>query len=355
MKKFWTMNAKAAGELQITIYEQIGEDFWSGEGLTAKSFAADLKAAGNVRRIKLLLNSVGGNVWDGLGIHDTLLAHPATVSAEVRGLCASIASVVLMAAEPGQIAMTATSTLMLHNPSTLIAGDSNEMRRMADVMDKVKSSMIVSYRRHSQKSVAEIGAIMDAESWYTPTEAIAAGFADKIATPDDEDEYQDDDLAAAVRTPIFARFRRVPARVAQIAARYSHAPVADDDEWRRRKSRLRTIELHEMELNDMRRQTMATRSIEIGNMRAADAAVSDDERYAIDDLRRRRVMAERERELAEWRRSNFVYEAGYENGIRVIRLVEAVDRSAERRRLIAQREIELGRRKMPTFVVGVQL
>ncbi|MGA3197586.1 MAG: hypothetical protein ABSD39_21520 [Terriglobales bacterium] len=53
--------------------------------------------------------------------------------------------------------------------------------------------------------------------------------------------------------------------------------------------------------------------------------------------------------------SNFVYEAGYENGIRVVRLVEAVDGSAERRRLIAQREIELGRRRMPNFVVGIQL
>jgi hypothetical protein len=51
----------------------------------------------------------------------------------------------------------------------------------------------------------------------------------------------------------------------------------------------------------MRRETMAARSIEIANMRAADAAVSDDERYATDDLRRRRVMAERERELVEWR------------------------------------------------------
>jgi len=313
MNKPWTMTAKAAGELQVTIYEQIGEDFWSsGEGLTAKTFASDLKAAGNVRRIKLLLNCAGGSVWDGLGIFDTLVAHPANVSAEVRGLCASIASVILMSADPGQIAMTATSTLMLHNPSTLIAGDSNEMRKMAAVLDKVKSSMIASYRRHSSKSVAEIGAIMDAESWYSPAEAIAAGFVDKIATPDDEDEYQDESLAAAVRTPIFARFRHPPAHVRQIAARCSGAGD-DGTEWRRRRNRQRTLEMHEMWIMQDRRDTLALHELQIRNMQAR-ADLSEAERYAIADHRRRRILAERAEELRAWNEANFVWEDVYVDG-----------------------------------------
>jgi|SRR5579862_1278993 len=306
MKKFWTMTAKAADELQIMIYEQIGEDFWSGEGLTAKNFASDLKAAGNVRRIKVFLNSVGGNVWDGLGVYDTLLAHPAAVSAEVRGLCASIASVILMAAEPGQIAMTPTSTLMIHNPSTLIAGDSNEMRRMADVMDKVKSSMIKSYQRHTSKSVAEIGALMDAESWYTPAEAIAAGFVDKIATVDDEDEYEDDDLAAAVRTPVFARFRRVPARMAEIAARYTSG---DGDEWRRRRNRERAAELLEMDIR-LRDAEDDRRRRRILREHAAELAADTARPTFSDDYLRRAKMARRTEELRQMRLGELAKEGG---------------------------------------------
>jgi ATP-dependent protease ClpP protease subunit len=41
------------------LYEMIGEDFWTGEETTAKSFADDLKTAGS--KIRLRLNSPGGN------------------------------------------------------------------------------------------------------------------------------------------------------------------------------------------------------------------------------------------------------------------------------------------------------
>lgn len=308
---------------EIRLFEQIGEDFWSGGGITAKQFADDLKAAGNISRIKLLVNSVGGSVWDGLGIYDTLLAHPAAVRAETRGLCASIASVIICAAAPGQIAMTPTSTLMIHNPATLVGGDSNEMRKMADVMDKVKSSMITAYRRHTPKSVSEISAIMDAETWFTPKEAIAAGFADTVTTPDDDDA----DVAASVD---LSHFRRVPA---QIAARFSRFSADDDgDERRRRVQRHRTLELHEMDIEDSRRHTMAMREIEINKMRAEDTPEAE----------RRRKMAERAAELAP--------------GGRIARIVDP-DEATVRRRTLAARARELKamaeREPRPSFNVVV--
>ena len=76
--KFWTMTAKAGGELEILLYSVIGEDFWTGDGITAKKFAEDLKAAGAVSRIRLRANSPGGNVMDGL-VHarpDLAFRHP---------------------------------------------------------------------------------------------------------------------------------------------------------------------------------------------------------------------------------------------------------------------------------------
>ena len=210
--KPWTITAKSSSEIEILLYEMIGMDFWSGEGTTAKSFAEDLKAAGDgVRKIHLRVNSPGGNVFDGLAIYNTLLNHGAKITASVDGLAASIASVITMAAE--EISMGDNAIMMIHNPSTVVGGDAPEMRKMADVLDKVKTLMITAYRRHTSKSIAEVGAIMDAETWMTAQETVDAGFAELVTTPEGDEE----DVAANF-APIFAKFRHVPA---QIAARFS--------------------------------------------------------------------------------------------------------------------------------------
>lgn len=335
MKKPWSISAKSSSEIEILLYDMIGQDFWSGEGVTAKSFAEDLKAAGDgIRTIRLRVNSPGGNVFDGLAIYNTLLSHGAKVTAQVDGLSASIASVVTMAAS--EISMGDNAMMMIHNPSTAIAGDANEMRRMAETMDKVKTSMITAYRRHTTKSADEVAALMDVETWMTAEEAVDNGFAERIITPEGEA------AAAASFGPVLAKFRRVPARIAARCAQH------DEDEWRRRRNRQRAQELREMDLDAIRRETIAEHAIEIANMRAADAATSD-------DLHRRLTMAAHERELRAWRAADHVWEDCYIGGFRTQRLVEAVDQSAERRRLIAQREIELGRKKVPVVAVRIQL
>ena len=198
-----------ADELEILLYEMIGMDFWTGEGTTAKSFAEDLKAAGDgIRKIHLRVNSPGGNVFDGLAIYNTLLSHGAKITAQVDGLSASIASVITMAAS--EISMGDNAMMMIHNPSTVIGGDSNDMRKMADTMDKVKTSMITAYRRHTE-SVEEVGALMDEETWMTADETLDNGFAENVTTPDEDDDSND---LAANFAPVFAHFRRVPRHIA---------------------------------------------------------------------------------------------------------------------------------------------
>ena len=210
--KPWTITAKAKDEIEILLYEMIGMDFWTGEGTTAKSFAEDLKAAGDgIRKIHLRVNSPGGNVFDGLAIYNTLLSHGAKITAQVDGLSASIASVITMAAS--EISMGDNAMMMIHNPSTVVGGDAPEMRKMADTLDKVKTSMITSYRRHSSKSVEEIGALMDAETWMTAEETVENGFAEHVTTPEGDEA----DVAANF-APMLAKFRNVPQ---EIAARFA--------------------------------------------------------------------------------------------------------------------------------------
>ena len=190
MKKFWNMTAKAAGELEILIFEEIGESYWSGEGLSAKKFAEDLKAAGPVSRILLRVCSGGGSVFDGLSIYETLLGHSAKKVARIEGLAASIAGVIVCCAD--EIEIGASSLWMTHNPAALVvSGDARGMRKMAETLDVVKSSMIRAYKRQTWKSESEISDLMDRETWYSGQEAVDAGFATRVVNSDDESDDEE--------------------------------------------------------------------------------------------------------------------------------------------------------------------
>jgi len=211
--KPWTFTAKAAGELQIDLLEDIGSDPWTGEGITSKQFARDLRDAGDVHSISLMVNSPGGSCFEGISIYNQLLAHPARVTATVTGIAASIASVIIMAADTIYIAKNAL--VMIHNAFTVAAGDAEDFRKMADVLDKVQGSLLTAYKRHSPLSVAKIEAMCDEETWMDSKEAVANGFATRIL-PDESSA-----VAAGVDLSKFAaKFKHAPAA---IAARFAGA------------------------------------------------------------------------------------------------------------------------------------
>src|SRR5512147_67823 len=205
MTKPWTIEAKADGLLDILMYEPIGQDIFSADGLTAKAFAEDLAAAGKINHIHLRINCVGGQVFDGLAIYNQLVTHPAKVTAQVDGIAASIASVILMAAD--EIDMAENSMLMIHNPHSFAAGDSQELRKMADTMDKVKGQMIRAYQRHTKLGEGEVSALMDAETWLTAEEAVAHGFANQVSA-------EEKMVAVFACDAMFGKFRKTPARIA---------------------------------------------------------------------------------------------------------------------------------------------
>ena len=247
MKKSpWTIRARADGALEVMLYDEIGESLW-GEGTTAKQFDADLKAAGNVNRIHLRVNSPGGSVWDGLAIYQTLRSHGARITAQVDGVAASIAGVILMAADVGGISIAHTAVVMVHNPATIVAGDENDMRKMAETLAKVKDSMVTAYSRHSSLSVTKLRAAMDQETWYSADEAVAAGFADDVMDPDeDHDEDEDMDVAAVNLAPIFAKlkFKHPPAQLSARLARprrESQPPASERERQRLQVELLRRL------------------------------------------------------------------------------------------------------------------
>ena len=184
-KSWYSIQAAAkANTADIYIYDEIG--YW---GITAADFAKDLKAQGDVTEIHLHINSPGGSVYDGTAIYNLLKNHKAHVTVHIDGLAASMGSVIAMAGDT--IIMPENALMMIHNPWGGAIGDAEEMRKMADLLDKIKASLMTVYTSRTGLSEEEVSAIMDAETWYTGTEAQAAGFADTL-TPSM-------DLAASAR------------------------------------------------------------------------------------------------------------------------------------------------------------
>lgn len=163
---------------EILIYEQIGEGFFT-EGMTAKRFAEDLKALGNINDLDVRINSPGGNVFDGQAIYSQLKAHQARVTVYIDGIAASIASVIAMAGDT--IIMPDNALMMIHDPSGLTWGTADDMRKTAEALDKIKETIVAAYKQKAGDNLSDddIRQLMSDETWMTADEAIAWGFADE--------------------------------------------------------------------------------------------------------------------------------------------------------------------------------
>lgn len=172
MQPSWYSFRNAAEAVEISIYEEIG--FF---GVSAKGFLEELKAVGP-RPITLRINSPGGNVFDGLAIYNRLREHAAGVTVKIDGIAASMASVIAMVGK--RVEMADNALLMIHNPAGIVAGGADDMRDTAELLDKVKASLVTAYVRKTGLPEAKISKMMDAETYLTASEAESLGFVDAV-------------------------------------------------------------------------------------------------------------------------------------------------------------------------------
>lgn len=159
---------------EILIYDAIGADFF-GDGVTATAIAAELKESEG--DILVRINSPGGDVFDGAAIYNLLRGYKnGAVDIVVDGLAASAASVIAMAGR--SVTMAHNSLMMIHNPWTFALGDSSEMVKTAERLDKVKDTIIATYQSRSSLDKDVISQLMDEETWLDADGAIANGLAD---------------------------------------------------------------------------------------------------------------------------------------------------------------------------------
>lgn len=176
----WAETPAAAASdsaLTIDVYDVIGEDWWTGGGFTEKRMAAALRSIGE-RDVSVNINSPGGDMFAGIAMYNQLAAHKGKVTVNVMGLAASAASVIAMAGD--EIRMGAGSFLMIHNAWGVVIGNKNDMRAAADVFDGFDVALRDIYHARTGVPADEIAALLDAETWLTPADAIARGFADSM-------------------------------------------------------------------------------------------------------------------------------------------------------------------------------
>jgi ATP-dependent Clp endopeptidase proteolytic subunit ClpP len=169
--------ANAAGDpATVQIFDQIGEDWYGGSGLSAKQFSDVLNEIGN-GPLLVEINSPGGNVWDGLSIYNQLRGRKAPVTTRVVGIAASIASIIALAGD--RVEMADAALMMIHDPSGMASGTSEDMRKMAEALDQHAEVLVGVYHKKTGRSAESIRAAMKAETWFTTAEALAFGLVDK--------------------------------------------------------------------------------------------------------------------------------------------------------------------------------
>ncbi len=214
MSARWCFGVRGEGSdtIELDVYDVIGEDWWGG-GVTAKDVRARLQQNRSAKAIKVRINSAGGDVIDGLAIYNLLNEHPAKVEVQIDALAASMASVIAMAGDEIRIAKNAF--VMIHNPWGITMGGADEMRGMADLLDKMRANLADIYVARTGSSRKDVLAWMEAETWMTADEAKERGFVTAI-TPAKK-------MAASVDLSIFTNVPEALKLRAVAAARPTRA------------------------------------------------------------------------------------------------------------------------------------
>jgi len=164
---------------------------------------ASLVELADSKTIVVRINSPGGSVVEGLAIYNLLRNARKRIEVHVDAAAYSIASIIAMAGDT--VIMSETASIMAHDPWGVAVGRSEDMRRNADEIDRLKGILVGIYADKTGLERAEIEALMTAETYLSAADAVEAGFADKI-----ENALQ---IAAYVPLPseVLARLIRSPA------------------------------------------------------------------------------------------------------------------------------------------------
>lgn len=183
VKRFWQLVQDHDNDdsADLYIFGDIVKYPWESQGeQDGNSIVKALKGI-TAKNITVHIDSYGGDVSEGLTIHNTLKAAEAagkTVTTVCDGFACSAASVVFMAGS--KRVMNAASLLMIHNAWTIALGNADQLEKTADDLRTITQASVEAYKAVAKISEKEIKKLMDNETWILPEAAVEYGFATEV-------------------------------------------------------------------------------------------------------------------------------------------------------------------------------
>lgn len=163
---------------ELMLYGIIG-DWW--EGMDALTIVRELQALSG-DHITVHIHSRGGNIVEGLAMYNALKQSDKPVHVYIDGVCASMATVIAMAASPGHLYTPDNALWMIHKPWADASGNADDLRQFADNLDVLQQSLVAAYVGGGRISEARINEILSTgkDHYFTGADAVAEGIADQL-------------------------------------------------------------------------------------------------------------------------------------------------------------------------------
>ena len=172
-EKWYNIQNKAGETADIYIFDEIGT-----YGVIAQDFISEIKGLKDMP-INLRINSLGGDVFDGMAMYNVIKRREAKTTVYIEGIAASIATIIALGAD--EVIMAENSLFMIHNAWGGTSGEAKDMRKTAETLDKITSELTDIYVKKTGLSYDTLAEMMDEESWLNADEAFALGFVDTIS------------------------------------------------------------------------------------------------------------------------------------------------------------------------------
>lgn len=172
---------KSDKKAELYLYGDIVEDdyVWdkSKQYISSKKVKEQLDNL-NGEDLLIHVNSLGGMTFEGVSIFNLLMDYPGNVDVQIDGIAASAASIVAMAGKT--IKGRSNTMLMIHKGWTWARGNADELRKVADMLEKIDAAADETYMKKFNGTKEELLALIGNETYLTAEEALEKGFYDEV-------------------------------------------------------------------------------------------------------------------------------------------------------------------------------
>ena len=155
-------------------------EFYKHEYTSPKTVRDSIALAQQDEPLDVYINSGGGFVVAAQEIYTTLLQHERRVRTHIESAAYSCAGWIAMI---GESEISPVALLMVHNVMGGATGDYHAMEKEAEVLRQMNAALCEAFCRKTGKSLDEMLAIMDRETWLTANQCVEMGFVDRIMAP----------------------------------------------------------------------------------------------------------------------------------------------------------------------------